>query len=161
MPTDYFLEDLPDGGDILPTDTMYLQRRVSGVWEDFQFKAGNVNGTEVFVHTGTYTEADIVGPQDIILFTPPVGKAVIFLPMAYIRFETASPTGLSEAFQIGSPADQLNINFTNSNTVETLALTQAVYTILITGDAVLELSAGLASLSFTLYIRAPYVLVDI
>ena len=161
MPTDYYLEQLPDGSPCQPDDIMHIQRNVNGVWTDFQFRQGNVNGTDVYIHEGTYTEADLSG-QEITLFTPVAGKVAVFLPMAYVRFETATPTGTAEAMQIGMPADQLTVNFTNSNAVEHLAVLQAASTNLTTGgSAAIELSTLLATLSFTLYIRAPYVLVDI
>lgn len=161
MPTDYYLEQLLDGSPCQPDDIMHIQRNVNGVWTDFQFRQGNINGTDVYVHTGTYTEADLVG-QEILMFTPPAGKQVVFLPMAYLRFETTSPTSTAEAFQLGSPADQLSVNFTSTNAVEHLAFTQMSPTNLVSGSpASLEVSTLLAGLSFTLYIRAPYVLVDI
>lgn len=161
MPTDYYLEQLPDGSPCQPDDIMHIQRNVNGVWTDFQFRQGNINGTDVYIHEGTYTEADLSG-QEIVMFTPPVGTVAVLLPMAIVRFQTDTPTGLSEGFQIGMPADQLNVYFTNTNTVERLAVTTTFSTNISAGGSVaIEVSTNIASLSFTLYVRTPYVLVDI
>jgi len=160
MPTDYYLEELPDGGAFLPTDIMHVQRNVHGTWYDYQFQQGNVNAVPVYVHEGTYTEVDLSG-QEIELFTPPAGTVAVFLPMAFVRLDIPSPVGAGQVMQIGAPADQLSINFNNANAVERLAVTSAGPTILTSGTTEIEVSTAIASSSFTLYVRAPYVLIDI
>jgi hypothetical protein len=160
MPTDYYLEELPDGGALQPTDLMHVQRNVNGTWTDYQFEQGNVNGVPVYVHEGTYTEADLVG-QDIVMFTPPAGTIAVFLPMAFVRLDIPSPLGVLVGVEIGSPPDQLGVIFQNTNVLERIVITQIRAADLIDTPPSVEVDVLLASSSFTLYIRTAYVLIDI
>ena len=153
---DQFIEDLPDGGNLQPTDLLYFQRNIAGTWNDFNIRAGAVNGVNVFVHQAVYTEADIVGPQSIILFTVAAGKVAVFLPDAFVKYESASPTGLASAIQIGSTEDELTTNWLDVNTVEYLSFGTQVGTC-IAGQAGLEVSTNLATGPFTLTVKVRYV----
>jgi hypothetical protein len=157
---DQFIEDLPDGGNLQPTDLLYFQRNIAGTWNDFNIRAGAVNGVNVFVHQGVYTEADIVGLNEIVLFTVPAGKVAVFLPGAFVKFENPSPTGLAEAMQIGAVPDQLTANWTNTNTTEYLSFDTGAAS-LSAGQALLEVSSNLAASLFTATVSVRYVLVTV
>jgi len=157
---DQFIEDLPDGGDLQPTDLLYFQRNIAGTWNDFNIRAGAVNGVNVLVHQGVYTEADIVGANSIILFTVAAGKVAVFLPGAFVKYESASPTGLASAIQIGSTEDELTTNWTDVNAVEYLSFGTSVGTC-VAGQAGLEVSSFLAAGPFTLTVSVRYVLVTV
>jgi hypothetical protein len=157
---DQFIEDLPDGGDLQATDLLYFQRNIAGTWNDFNIRAGAVNGVNVLVHQGVYTEADIVGAQSIILFTVAAGKVAVFLPGAFVKYESASPTGLASSIQIGSTEDELTTDWTDVNTVEYLSFGTQVGTC-IAGQAGLEVSSNLATGPFTLTVSVRYVLVTV
>jgi len=157
---DQFIEDLPDGGNLQATDLLYFQRNIAGTWNDFNIRAGAVNGVNVLVHQGVYTEADIVGVNEIILFSLPVDKVAVFLPGAFVKYESLAATGLAEGIQIGSIPDQLTISWTNTNTTEYLSFgTQS--TTCIAGQAVLEVSTNIAPGPFTLTVSVRYILVTV
>jgi hypothetical protein len=157
---DQFIEDLPDGGDLQATDLLYFQRNIAGTWNDFNIRAGAVNGVNVLVHQGVYTEADIVGVQSIPLFSVAAGKVAVFLPGAFVKYESASPTGLASGIQIGSTEDELSTNWTDVNTVEYLSFgTQGATCI--AGQAGLEVSSNLVTGPFTLTVSVRYVLVTV
>jgi len=157
---DQFIEDLPDGGDLQATDLLYFQRNIAGTWNDFNIRAGAVNGVNVLVHQGVYTEADIVGANSIILFTVAAGKVAVFLPGAFVKYESASPTGLASGIQIGSTEDELSTNWLDVNTVEYLSFGTQVGTC-IAGQAGLEVSTNLVTGPFTLTVSVRYVLVTV
>ena len=157
---DQFIEDLPDGGNLQPTDLLYFQRNIAGTWNDFNIRAGAVNGVNVLVHQGVYTEADIVGPQSIILFTVPAGKVAVFLPGAFAKYESLSPTGLLSTIEIGSAQEELQTNWTDVNTVEYLSFATQASTC-VAGQAGLEVSSNLVTGPFTLTVSVRYVLVTV
>jgi hypothetical protein len=157
---DQFIEDLPDGGNLQPADLLYFQRNIAGTWNDFNISAGAVNGVNILVHQGVYTEADIVGANSIILFTVAAGKVAVFLPGAFVKYESASPTGLASASQIGSTEDELTTNWTDVNAVEYLSFGTSVGTC-VAGQAGLEVSSNLAPGPFTLSVSVRYVLVTV
>jgi hypothetical protein len=157
---DQFIEDLPDGGNLQPTDLLYFQRRIAGTWNDFNIRAGAVNGVNVLVHQGVYTEADIVGAQSIVLFTVAAGKVAVFLPGAFVKYESASPTGLASSIEIGSTEDELTTNWTDVNAVEYLSFGTSVGSC-VAGQAGLEVSTNLAPGPFTLTVSVRYVLVTV
>ena len=160
MPANEFIQNLPSAGDLEANDLLYVQRKVSGQWQDFQFRAGNLNAIDVLVHTAVYTEADLVG-QDIVLFTPAAGYAAIFLPGASLKFETPTPLGLSATIQIGSIPDQLNIVWTNAASPEYLSVTECFATPVVQSQAAIEVDSNIASISFTLTVKLPYVLLAV
>ena len=157
---DQFIEDLPDGGDLQATDLLYFQRNIAGTWNDFNIRAGAVNGVNVLVHQGVYTEADIVGANSIILFTVAAGKVAVFLPGAFVKYESLSPTGLASGIQIGSRQDELQTNWTDVNALEYLSFT-TVQSDCLSGYAGLEVSTFLAAGPFTLTVSVRYVLVTV
>jgi hypothetical protein len=157
---DQFIEDLPDGGNLQPTDLLYFQRNIAGTWNDFNIRAGAVNGVNVLVHQGVYTEADIVGPQSIIMFSVPAGKVAVFLPGAFAKYESASPTGILSGIQIGSAEEELSILWTDVNPVEYLSF-GTLGSICIAGQAAIEVSSNLAPGPFTLTVSVRYVLVTV
>ena len=155
---DQYIEDLPDGGDLQPTDLLYVQRNIGGQWYDFNIEAGQVNAAPVQVHHAVYTEADLVG-QDILMFTPAAGEVAVFLD-AFVKFETLTPTGLLETIQIGSVPDQLTSTFTNNSTTEYLSFEQAAADC-VQSQAVVQVSTNIAAINFTLTITTRYVLVSV
>jgi L-fucose isomerase-like protein len=157
---DQFIEDLPDGGNLQPTDLLYFQRNIAGTWNDFNIRAGAVNGVNVLVHQAVYTEADIVGAQSIILFTVAAGKVAVFLPDAFVKYESPSPTGLASSIQIGSIEDELSTNWSDVNTVEYLSFA-AQGSSCVAGQAGLEVSSNLAPGPFTVTVSVRYVLVSV
>ena len=157
---DQFIEDLPDGGNLQPTDLLYFQRRIAGTWNDFNIRAGAVNGVNVLVHQGVYTEADIVGTQTIPLFSVPAGKVAVFLPGAFAKYESASPTGIFSGIEIGSAGEELAVRWTDVNPLEYLSFITQV-SICITAQAYLEVTTNLAPGPFTLTVSVRYVLVTV
>lgn len=155
---DQYIEDLPDGGELQATDLLYVQRNIGGEWFDFNIEAGATNGTPVLVHKAVYTEADVVGAE-IVMFTPAAGEVAVFLD-AFVKFETATPTGLLETIQIGSVPDQLTCSFTNSNTTEYLSFNTAAADC-VQSQAVIEVGTNIAAINFTLTITTRYVLVSV
>jgi hypothetical protein len=157
---DQFIEDLPDGGNLQPTDLLYFQRNIAGTWNDFNIRAGAVNGVNVLVHQGVYTEADIVAPQSIPLFSVPAGKVAVFLPGAFVKYESLSPTGLASGIQIGSREDELQANWTDVNALEYLSF-NTTQSDCLAGYAGLEVSSNLVTGPFTLTVSVRYVLVSV
>jgi hypothetical protein len=160
MPANEFVQNLPSAGDLESNDLLYVQRNVSGQWQDFQFRAGNINAIDVLVHTAVYTEADLVG-QDILMFTPAAGYAAIFLPGGSIKFETPTPLGLSATIQIGSTADELNIVWTNNASPEYLSVTECLASLVQESQATIEVDTNIAAITFTLTVKLPYVLLAV
>jgi hypothetical protein len=160
MPANEFVQNLPSAGDLEADDLLYVQRKVSGQWQDFQFRAGNLNAVDVLVHTAVYTEADLVG-QNISMFTPAAGYAAIFLPGASIKFETPTPLGLSATIQIGSTADELNIVWTNAASPEYLSVTESAASLVQQSQATIEVDSNIAAITFTLTVKLPYVLIAV
>ena len=157
---DQFIEDLPDGGNLQPTDLLYFQRNIAGTWNDFNIRAGAVNGVNVLVHQAVYTEADIVGAQSIVLFTVAAGKVAVFLPDAFVKYESPSPTGLASGIQIGSAEEELETNWIDVNTVAYLSF-NTVFSPCIAAQASLGISTFLATGPFTLTVSVRYVLVTV
>ena len=157
---DQFIEDLPDGGNLQPTDLLYFQRNIAGTWNDFNIRAGAVNGVNVLVHQAVYTEADIIGVGSIILFTVPAGKVAVFLPGAFAKYESLSPTGLLSGIEIGSAPDELATNWIDVNTVAYLSF-NTVFAPCIAAQASLGISTFLAPGPFTLTVSVRYVLVTV
>jgi len=160
MPANEFVQNLPSAGDLEANDLLYVQRKVSGQWQDFQFRAGNLNAIDVLVHTAVYTEADLVG-QDISMFTPAAGYAAIFLPGGSIKFETPTPLAQLVTIQIGSIPDQLNIAWTNNASPEYLSVTECFAAQVLQSQAAIEVDTDIASISFTLTVKLPYVLLAV
>ena len=160
MPSNEFVQNLPSAGDLEADDLLYVQRKVSGQWQDFQFRAGNLNAVDVLVHTAVYTEADLVG-QNISMFTPAAGYAAIFLPGGSIKFETPTPLGLSATIQIGSTADELNIVWTNAASPEYLSVTECAASLVQQSQATIEVDSNIAAITFTLTVKLPYVLIAV
>jgi hypothetical protein len=157
---DQFIEDLPDGGNLQPTDLLYFQRNIAGTWNDFNIRAGAVNGVNVLVHQAVYTEADIIGVGSIILFTVPAGKVAVFLPGAFAKYESLSPTGLLSSIEIGSAPDELQTNWIDVNSVAYLSF-NTVFAPCIAAQASLGISNFLAAGPFTLTVSVRYVLVTV
>ena len=157
MPNQY-IEDLPDGGDLQPTDLLYVQRNIGGQWYDFNIEAGQVNAVPVQVHHAVYTEADVVG-TDILMFTPAAGEVAVFLD-AFVKLDTPIPTGLTETIQIGSVPDQLTCTFKNNVTTQYLSFAQTAADCL-QSQAAIEVGTNIAAINFTLTITTRYVLVSV
>jgi hypothetical protein len=157
---DQFIEDLPDGGNLQPTDLLYFQRNIAGTWNDFNIRAGAVNGVNVLVHQAVYTEADVIGGNTIILFSVPFDKVAVFLPGAFVKCETPTPTSFAEYIQIGSVPDQLTANWTNTNTTEYLSF-QAGPAAVQAGVSALEITTNIGLSVFTLTVSLRYVLVSV
>jgi len=157
MPNQY-IEDLPDGGDLQPTDLLYVQRNIGGQWYDFNIEAGQVNAVPVQVHHAVYTEADVVG-IDILMFTPAAGEVAVFLD-AFVKLDTPTPTGVIESIQIGSVPDQLTCTFTNNSTTQYLSFAQTAADC-VQSQAAIEVGTNIAAINFTLTITTRYVLVSV
>jgi hypothetical protein len=157
---DQFIEDLPDGGDLQATDLLYFQRNIAGTWNDFNIRAGAVNGVNVLVHQGVYTEADVVGPGNIPLFSVAVDKVAVFLPGAFVKYESPTPTGLISVMTIGADNGQMLVIWNDTNVSENLCFTTTREETF-AGDASIELSVHLAPGPFTLTVSVRYVLVTV
>ena len=157
---DQFIEDLPDGGNLQPTDLLYFQRNIAGTWNDFNIRAGAVNGVNVLVHQGVYTEADVIGLNTILMFSVAAGKVAVFLPGAFAKYESASPTGLLASIQIGSSQDELSVTWNDVNPLEYLSF-GTIGNICIAGQAAIEVATTIAPGPFTLTVSVRYVLVTV
>jgi hypothetical protein len=157
---DQFIEDLPDGGNLQSTDLLYFQRNIAGTWNDFNIRAGAVNGVNVLVHQGVYTEADIVGAQSIILFTVPAGKVAVFLPGAFVKYESASPIGVLTSIEIGSSAEELSVVWNDVSPLVYLSF-RTNGNICIAAQAYLDVGTNIAAGPFTLTVSVRYVLVTV
>ena len=160
MPTDYFLEQLPDGGDLQPTDIMHIQRRVNGVWTDFQIRHGNVRGAGLTVLDVAVTDAEFTANQ-FVLLTLPAGKGIVIIDPPIGWVDNPSPTGLTEQLNISAGVfnNDCIVSFTNDDASQIVGLASFGYDSISGPDVVLQRSTGLAGCDIR--IRMTYVLVDI
>jgi hypothetical protein len=119
-----------------------------------------VNGVNVLVHKGVYTEADVVGPGNIQLFSVAVNKVAVFLPGTFVRYESPSPTGLVSVMTIGADNGQMFVSWNDTNVTENLCFT-TTQDETFAGDASVELSVHLAPGPFTLTVSVRYILVTV
>lgn len=160
MPTDYFLEELPDGGALQPTDLMHVQRNVSGTWTDYQIEHGNVRGDNVQVIDVTVTDAEFTANTFILSpFVAGKGFVIIDPPIAWVT--VPAPTLASEAVLVSSGSGQdVQANFTNSETLTIVPLNSFNQDVL-SGDLVLQRSAGLGTAAADIRIRVTFIVIDI
>lgn len=160
MPTDYYLEQLPVGGDLQPADIMHIQRQVNGVWTDFQILHGNVRGAGLTVLDVTITDAEFTA-DTFVLLTLAAGKGIVIIdpPIGWVM--NPSPTGLTEGLTIsaGVTSSDGQAGFTNDAAEQVLVFNSRNYDTISGPDVVLQRTATLAGSDIR--IRMTYVLVDI
>ena len=160
MPTDYYLEQLPDGGDLQPADIMHIQRNVNGVWTDFQILHGNVRGAGLTVLDVTITDAEF-SADTFMLLTLAAGKGIVIIhpPIGWV--DNPSPSGLTEQLTIsaGLTNADTQAGFTNDTADQVLVFNSRNFDTIAGPDVVLTRTATLAGSDVR--IRMTYVLVDI
>ncbi len=160
MPTDYFLEQLLDGGALQPTDIMHIQRQVTGVWTDFQILHGNVRGGGATALDVTVTDAEFTANAHV-LFTLAAGKGIVIIdpPIAWV-YNAGFLSGLETiSISAGAFIQDAQVNFTNDAAEQILAFNTFNFDSIAGPDVVLTRSTGLAGSDIR--IRMTYVLVDI
>ena len=161
MPTDYYLEELSDGGDLQPTDLMHVQRNVNGTWTDYQIEHGNIRGENTQTLDVTITDAEFTA-NTFVLLPAVAGKGVVIIdpPIGWVT--TSSPSTGVEQLNISSGqfAQDTIASFTNNETNEVVIFNAFQYDSL-GGDLVLQRSTGLGTAQADVRIRMTYVLIDI
>ena len=161
MPTDYFLEELPDGGALQPTDLMHVQRNVNGTWTDFQIEHGNVRGDNVHVIDVTVTDAEFTA-NTFVLATSGVGEAFVVIdpPIAWVT--VGVPTGVLETIDVSNGGGgDVQANFTNTDPLTIAPLNTFNIDLIGSGQLVLQRSSGLVTAGADIRIRVTYILIDI
>lgn len=159
MPTDYFVEELPDGGALQPADLMHVQRNVSGTWTDYQIEHGNVRGGGVQVIDMMVEDADFtINFAELLPFVS--GKGVVIVDPPIVWVFNASPTNALETINIGASAiDDCTVNFTNDDPEQVTMLSFGTGTVL--GGLFIQRSTGLGTAGASFRVRLSYVLADI
>lgn len=161
MPTDYYLEELSDGGDLQPTDLMHVQRNVNGTWTDYQIEHGNIRGENTTVLDVTITDAEFTA-NTFVLLPAVAGKGVVIIdpPIAWVT--TVTPSSGSETLVIsgGGATQDIQAFFTNLQPLDVVVMNIFNYDS-IGLDLVLQRSTGLGAVAADVRIRMTYVIIDI
>lgn len=160
MPTDYYLEQLLDGGDLQPADIMHIQRQVNGVWTDFQILHGNVRGAGLTVLDVTITDAEF-SADTFVLLTLAAGKGIVIIDPPIGWLDNPSPSGLTEGLTISAGVFSVDsqASFVNDATSQVLLFDARNFDTIAGPDVILARTATLAGSDIR--IRMTYVLVDI
>lgn len=165
---DAYIEDLTSGVDELPSDTLFLQRRINGVWTEYRTTPEFYYGTAMGIKTLNLTQADFTAGVYGITITVPAGKSIIPMIAYGYATRTTPQTGvLPDALEIkytGAGSCRIGADIADDATQYGVLLTLEGGSDLLgqTGTALnLTASAAWMASNFTLLLRIQYVLLDI